>query len=93
MGATARDRTPERLLTVAEVARWLALGEDWVREHVAELGGVKLGDDPRSPLRFTRSGVEHWIEEHRLRPAAGAPAPPIRTAERVKLLPLPGERR
>ena len=80
------------MLTVADVARWLGLGEGWVREHAAELGGVKVGDDPRAPLRFTRAGVQDWIESRRLRPVVR----PVRRgvpAERVKLLPLPGERR
>ena len=79
------------MLTVAEVAGWLAMGEGWVREHASELGGVKLGNDPRAPLRFARAGVEDWIESQRLRPAAK----PVRRrtpAERVKLLPLPRER-
>ena len=80
------------MLTVADVAAWLALGEGWVREHAAELGGVKVGDDPRAPLRFTSRGVEEWIESRRLRPAAK----PVRRgvpAERVKLLSLPHDRR
>jgi hypothetical protein len=84
---------PDRLLTVAEVAAWLALGEAWVREHAAELGAVKIGDDPRSPLRFTHRGIEQWIDAHRLRSSTPLPVRPTRTAERVKLLPLPGERR
>jgi hypothetical protein len=93
VGAAAPDGlSPDHLLTVADVGRWLALGEDWVREHAAELGGVKIGHDPRSPLRFTRREVEQWIEEHRLRPPTGVSTTPTRTAERVKLLPLPGER-
>ncbi|MQA76310.1 MAG: hypothetical protein GEU88_18610 [Solirubrobacterales bacterium] len=81
----------ERLLTVAEVAQWLSLGEGWVREHAAELGGVKVGDDPRAPLRFTGQGVEEWIERRRLQPAE-RPRRRRVSAERVKLLPLPGER-
>jgi hypothetical protein len=80
------------MLTVAEVATWLALGDGWVREHAAELGGVKLGDDPRAPLRFPRAGVEDWLESHRLRPAAKSVRRRTR-AQRVKLLPLPRERR
>lgn len=83
----------DRLLTVAEVAAWLGLGQGWVREHAAELGAVKVGDDPRSSLRFTRPGVEQWIDAHRLRPPTPLPTRSIRTAERVKLLPLPRERR
>jgi hypothetical protein len=80
------------MLTVADVAAYLALGEGWVREHAAELGGVKVGDDPRAPLRFARGGIEKWIESRRLRPGLK----PVRRrvpAERVKLLPLPRERR
>ena len=78
------------MLTVADVATWLVLGEGWVREHAAELGGVRVGDDPRAPLRFTRAGVQGWIESRRLRPVVR----PVRRgvpAERVKLLPLPRE--
>lgn len=84
---------PDRLLTVAEVAAWLALGQGWVREHAAELGAVRTGDDPRSPLRFARHDIEQWIDEHRLRPPVSLPTPRRRAAERVKLLPLPDERR
>jgi hypothetical protein len=84
---------PDRLLTVAEVAAWLALGQGWVREHAAELGAVKTGDDPRSPLRFARRDIERWIEAHRLRSPVSMPARRRRAAERVKLLPLPDERR
>jgi hypothetical protein len=80
------------MLTVGDVARWLALGEGWVREHAAELGGVKLGDDPRAPLRFTRAGVQDWIESRRLRPLVKAARRRV-PAERVKLLPLPRDRR
>jgi hypothetical protein len=79
------------MLTVADVAAWLALGEGWVREHAAELGGVKVGDDPRAPLRFPRGGVEEWIESRRLRPAM-TPVRPRISGERVKLLPLRRER-
>lgn len=80
------------MLTAGEVATWLALGEGWVRQHAAELGGVKVGDDPRAPLRFTRAGVQEWIENWRLRPTM-KPSRPTAPAERVKLLPLPHERR
>jgi hypothetical protein len=79
------------MLTVADVAQWLALGEGWVREHAPELGGVKVGDDPRAPLRFTRDRVLDWIESRRLRPTV--PARRQVRAENVKLLPLPRERR
>jgi predicted DNA-binding transcriptional regulator AlpA len=84
---------PDRLLTVAEVAAWLALGQAWVREHAAELGAVKTGDDPRSPLRFARRDIEQWIDEHRLQAPIPLSARRTTAAERVKLLPLPDERR
>ena len=71
-GSSSRSRRSDEavtpMLTVADVATWLALGEGWVREHAAELGGVRLGDDPRAPLRFTRAGVQDWIDSRRLRP-------------------------
>jgi hypothetical protein len=42
----------ERLLTVAELAEWLAVERSYVYEHAAELGALRLGTGPRARLRF-----------------------------------------
>jgi len=85
----------ERLLTTERVAELLAVSEDFVREHAAELGGIRMGHGSRSPLRFELARIEEWKERHRLEAPAPArtrkphrpglrPAPPG-----IELLPLP----
>ena len=45
-------REPLRLLDTRTVARMLAVSEEWVREHAAELGAIRVGDGPKGALRF-----------------------------------------
>jgi hypothetical protein len=45
-------REPIRLYDTRAVARMLAVSEDWVRDHAAKLGAIRVGDSPRGPLRF-----------------------------------------
>ncbi len=84
------------LWTTAKAAEELAASEDFVRDHAGELGGIRLGRGPRSPLRFKRSAVEAWLD----RQAIAAAAPPPETTSRsrkpqvpagIDLLPLPGK--
>ncbi len=51
-----------RLLTVAEVAEWLAVSQGWVREHATKkrrphLPCIRLGKS----IRFREDQVEEWI--------------------------------
>lgn len=67
--------TPERLLTVDDLAEMLGTSADWVRRHQAELGGYRLSDGGgRNPVRFRLSVVERFLAERQLRPPAKAPA-------------------
>ena len=57
-----------KLLTVPEVARWLAVSPSWVRDHATGrrrpvLPCVKLGKS----LRFEEDVVAKWIEALRQR--------------------------
>lgn len=84
--------TTERYFDTAWVAAHLAVSEDWVRAHAAELGGIRLGGS-RGPLRFEPARVDAAMDARRLRPAAAAaparrPGPP-RNAAGVELLPIP----
>lgn len=87
-------RDPVRLYDTRAVARMLAVSEDWVREHAAELGAMRVGDSPRGPLRFDCAKVLTAIEHRRVgqteaaRSARGAG--PGRSRG-VRLLPLPTE--
>jgi hypothetical protein len=49
------------LLTVAETAEVLRVGRNWVYEHAAELGAVKLGTGQTAPLRIPRDGVQRIV--------------------------------
>ena len=45
--------TAEKMwLSAAEVARRLRVRREWVYEHAAELGAVRIGEGPRPRLRF-----------------------------------------
>ena len=51
-----------RLLTVAEVANWLAVSQSWVRDHATGrrrpvLPCIKLGKS----LRFDKGKVAEWV--------------------------------
>jgi hypothetical protein len=87
-------RDPVRLYDTRAVARMLAVSEDWVRDHAAELGAIRVGDSPRGPLRFDSDKVAAAIDRRRVgRPEpARRPQRPGRTRSGgVKLLPLPTE--
>ncbi len=52
-GARVRRRpSVVALVSAAELASLLGVDRSWVYEHAAELGAVRLGDGPRSRLRF-----------------------------------------
>jgi hypothetical protein len=61
-----RIREPFRLLDTRTVARMLAVSEEWVREHAAELGAVRVGDGPKGALRFDAARVRTALERRRL---------------------------
>jgi hypothetical protein len=88
-------REPFRLLETQGVARMLAVSEEWVRQHAAELGAIRVGDSPRGPLRFDVDRVRAALAQRRLPRTQRAPAKRrarrTTTASGVKLLPLPEE--
>lgn len=87
-------RDPVRLYDTRAVARMLAVSEDWVRDHAAELGAIRVGDSPRGPLRFDSDKVAAAIDRRRVgRPerARRPRRPGPRRSGGVKLLPLPTE--
>jgi hypothetical protein len=85
---------PKRFLTTAEVAEMLAMSPEWVREHAAELGAMRLGDGPKGHLRFDEERVLAAMEKRRVA-AAQPQTPRARPGRRpqphddVELLKLP----
>ena len=74
-----RMRTPFRLMDTKGVASMLAVSEEWVREHAAELGAVRVGDGPKGALRFDAARVRAALERRRLdRPNGRQPRQPAR---------------
>jgi hypothetical protein len=59
-----RER-PVRYLTVAELAAQFGVSTEWVYEHKAELGAIRLGDGPKARLRFDREHVTEVIRARR----------------------------
>jgi excisionase family DNA binding protein len=61
----ATDREPlEHLLTAKEVAIALSVGEDQVRDYVAQglLKAIRLGQGPKRRMRFTRLAVQAFLD-------------------------------
>jgi excisionase family DNA binding protein len=58
-----------RLLTLDEVAAWLGVSHDWVRDHATRrnprIPVVRLGGK-RALLRFRPQDVQQFIEKHLL---------------------------
>jgi|GEM_PF-6405580 len=66
---TSAAASPERLLTVDELAEMLAVAPEWVRRHQADLGAFRLSEGGgRNPIRFRVSDVERFLAVRRLKP-------------------------
>jgi hypothetical protein len=61
-----RIREPFGLVDTQTVARMLAVSAEWVREHAAELGAVRVGDGTKGALRFDLARVRAALERRRL---------------------------
>ena len=88
--------TAGRFLDTAGVAALLMVSPDFIRDHRGELGGIRVGDSARGPLRFERAKVLRAME------ARSTAAPPAKRGSRrrpgprhsprahdVELLPIP----
>jgi hypothetical protein len=48
------------------LAIMLGVSGDWVREHAAELGAIRIGNGPKGALRFELRRVRTALEQRRL---------------------------
>lgn len=75
------------------VATYLAVKVDWVYDHAGPLGAVRLGDGPKSRLRFDLDRVDEWVSAFnvgkRSEPAdtAAATAPQVGRPRRYRARP------
>jgi hypothetical protein len=91
-------RTSMRLVDVAEAADMLSVSPEWVRDHAADLGAVRLRDGARSPLRFDPEQLRAYVTARRIaKPAPVAPkrrpGPSRGQAWAESIIPLPKEMR
>jgi hypothetical protein len=78
------EAPPRKLLTVAEVARLLAVDRDFVYAHQAELGVVRLPGKGRRPaLRFDRDTLLERLDRSHVTQAQ-PPARRTRRAQRAR---------
>jgi hypothetical protein len=56
-------RTPPRLLSAAEVAKWWGVERSWVYAHATQLGARRLGAGERPRLRFDPDEVAARLAE------------------------------
>lgn len=54
-----------RMLSAAEVAARIGRSRDFVYDHAADLGALRLGDGPRARLSFDAEVVEEWVTRRR----------------------------
>ena len=57
-----------RLLKTSDVAAEFATSEEWVRDHQAELGAIKLGDGPKARLRFEPERIAAYKARQQVAP-------------------------
>ena len=64
------SREDFELLSISQVCQYLGMGKSWVyrRIHDQEIPSVRLG----RTIKIKRSDLDHYLEEHRSRPAGGA---------------------
>jgi hypothetical protein len=85
-----------RHVDTTAVATMLGVSGDWVREHAAELGAVRVGDGPKGALRFDLRRVKAALDHRRLERPRGESKRrpgPARRVLGVELLPLPDDAR
>jgi hypothetical protein len=88
----AEPRRPKPLMSAAEVAAFLGIDAEFVRDHADELQALRLGDGPKARLRFRPEAVEEFLVSK----PEPKPVPTRRRRRRsspsnVKLLPIRGD--
>jgi hypothetical protein len=91
---TQADAASPELIDAAEAARRLGVSRDYVYRHAAELGVVRIGSGPKSPLRFDPATVRERVTGPSVQYRSGPQQenqPPVRKGRKVTLLPIRGK--
>jgi hypothetical protein len=86
-----------KLWTTARVAEEIGFSQDWVRDHAAELGGIRMGHPTRGQLRFEPPRIEAYKQRRQVPEKSATRQRSARRQRRrrvptnVSLLPLPGD--
>ena len=59
--AELEPRRPRSLMDANEVAAFLSVDPEWVRDHASVLGGVRLGNGAKPRLRFRLEAIENYL--------------------------------
>ncbi|HKZ14407.1 MAG TPA: hypothetical protein VJL81_11225 [Solirubrobacterales bacterium] len=78
LGVACTDDDP--MLNTEQAAARLGFSTEYVRDHAAELGGVKLTDGPKAPWRFDPAKLGH--KDHAAEPPPSPQVTPRRRAPR-----------
>jgi hypothetical protein len=81
VGALLAESDGNPLVTVDEAARALRVKPGYLYQRVAELGGVRLGDGPKAPIRFPAAVLADRITVAR---SAAEPRPKRRSRKRAR---------
>jgi hypothetical protein len=93
---TARSSaaTTGELVDARTLAGILGVSRDYVYEHAAQLGGVKLGGGPKAPWRFevakARAALDGTVAPGVPAPVRPRPGRPKKTSSAAPLLAYPG---
>lgn len=74
----ARQPAPapdDALLDARGAMAYLGVSRTFLTDHLAALGGIKMGDGPKARLRFRRSSLDAFLDRHQARPEAVSPTP------------------
>jgi hypothetical protein len=77
---------PRRFVNAHQLAIMLGVSRDWIYDHAAELGALRLGDGQRAPLRFDATQAVAVMASRAAVPSAEAGTGPPRPHRRGRSL-------
>ena len=57
------------LLDIPEAARYIGMSTRWLYRHYAIIPHIRIGFGRRPRIRFRRTDLDAWLQQHRILPA------------------------